>query len=184
MKKSVDENLIDGWVKESMASIKFSSQEAKQMLTVAQGLKQSFALELIEKENGLKLQIDSLKSRLSKLTDLLLDDTIQKEVYNQKRDQYVIEIKTLESEINDFKNTKSDAFDRLEELATLLGNPVQAYELANPDNKANLIRKMMKNLKLLPVGVKFEWKTPFLALYNRKNELLNSSFHQGVPTGS
>ena len=184
MTKSVDENLIDGWIKDEMAKIKFNPQEVKQMLKVAQKLKQSFALELADKENALKLQIQNIDSRLNKLTDLLLDGNINQETYNQKREQYIIDKKTTESEIYEFKGTKSDAIDKLEELAVLLGNPAQAYDLANHENKANLIRKMMKNLQLVPLGVKFEWQTPFFALYQRKNEPLDSSLQLGVPIGN
>lgn len=42
----------------------------------------------------------------------------------------------------------------------------------------------MKNLQLFHLGVKYEWQTPFFALYKRKNELLNSSSQLGVPTGN
>ena len=184
MRKAVGENKVEDWIKEQIKNIQFTSQEIKQMLKVAQELRQSFTLELAEKENGLKLQIDNVASRLNQLTDLLLDNTITKETYNQKREQYILEKKTLESEINEFKDTKISSFDKFEELAQLIGNPIQAYELANHENKSNLIKKMMTNLQLHPNGIKFAWQTPFLALYKRKNELLNSSFPLGVPTGN
>lgn len=184
MKKSIDENIINIWIKENMASIKFASVEIKQMLKAAQELRQSLTLELIDKENNLKLQIQNIDSRLSKLTDLLLEENINQDTYNKKREQYIMEKKTAESEIYELKGGKSNSIDKLEELAILLGNPVQAYELANHDNKANLIRKMMKNLQLFPLGVKFEWQTPFMALYKRKNELLDSSFQLGVARGN
>ena len=181
MKKLVDERVVSDWIRENISSIKFNSTEIQQMLKAAKELRKSFMLELVDREKSMKLQIQNTDSRLNKLTDLLLDGNINQETYNQKREQYIMEKKTTESEINDFKYTKSNALDKLEGLAILLGNPVKAYDLANHENKANLIRKMMKNLQLVPLGVKFEWQTPFLALYNRKNELLNSSFQLGVP---
>jgi len=184
MKKTIDENVVNNWIRENISSIQFSQSEVKQMLKMAQELRQSFSLELIERENGLKLQIQNIDSRLNKLTDLLLDGNIDQGAYNQKREQYILDKKTIESEINEFKHSKSNAIDRLEELALLLGNPSRAYDLANHENKANLIKKMMKNLQLFPLGVKFEWQTPFLPLYNRKNELLDPFFTNGVPRGN
>lgn len=182
--KAVLESKVEGWLLEQIQGIKFTKSEVRQMITVAQELRQSFAIELDNKEKTMRLQVENCNSRLSNLTDLLLDGTIVKETYDQKREQFIMEKKSIESEINDFKGVNLSSFNRLDELTNLLSNPLYAYQVANHENKANLIQKMMKNIKILPVGVEFEWQTPFLSLYKRKNEPQSSSFHLGVPTGS
>lgn len=178
--KAVLENKIEGWLLNEISKIKFTNQEVKQMMRIVGELRNSYVVELQNKEKGMLLQIENCNSRLSKLTDMLLDNTITKEVYEQKREQFIMEKKVIESEINDFKGVNTNSFNRIDELIKLLSDPLYAYELANHENKANLITKMMKNIKILPLGVSFEWQTPFLALYQRKNEHLSSSFQQGV----
>lgn len=182
--KAVLENKIEGWLLEQINGIKFTKKEVKQMMKIVYELKQSYAVELESKEKNMRLQIENCSSRLSKLTDMLLDGTITKETYEQKREQFIIEKKTIESDINDFTGTSFKSFDRIEDLMKLLSDPLYAYEVANHENKANLIGKMMKNIKVFPLGVTFEWQTPFLALHQRKNEPESSSFQLGVTRGS
>lgn len=182
--KAVLEEKIEKWIIEQIGEIRFTDQEVKEMIKVAKDLKQSYALELDKREKGIILQIENCNSKLSKLTDLLLEGDIEKSTYNQKRDELIIEKKSLESEINNFKDVNLHSLSRLEKLIKLLSDPVYAYEVANHENKSNLIQKMMKNIRILPEGVNFEWQTPFLALANRKNEPEDSSFQLGVATGS
>lgn len=182
--KAVLESKIEGWLLDEISGIKFTKQEVKQMMKVVNELRQSFVVELDNKEKAMRLQIESCNSKLSKLTDLLLEGTINKDVFEPKREQFIMEKKTIESEINSFKGTNLNSFDRLDELMKLLADPLYAYEMANHENKSNLIQKMMKNIKILPQGVSFEWQTPFLALHKRKNEPESSSFQNGVPRGN
>ena len=68
-----------------------------------------------------------------------------------------MEKKKLESEINDFKGMNLESFNKVDdELIKLLSDPLYAYELANHDNKAKIITKMMKNIKAFPLGVTFK----------------------------
>lgn len=182
--KSVAEGKVEAWILQKLMGIKFTKQEVKQMVSVAEGLRQSFTIELDNKEKAMRLQIDNCNSKLSKLTDLLLEGTVTTETYDQKREQFIMEKKALESEISNFKGVNLNSFNRIEEMIKLLSNPLYAYQVANHENKSNLIQKMMKNIKVSPSGITFEWQTPFLALYNRKNELESSSLHQWVTRGN
>lgn len=101
--KSVAEGKVEAWLLQKLVEIKFTKQEVKEMVKVAQDLRQSFTIELDNKEKVMRLQIDNCNSKLSKLTDLLLEGTITNETYDQKREQFIIEKKTLESEIDYFK---------------------------------------------------------------------------------
>ena len=182
--KSYSEDVVEEKLLKEVDKIKFNKQETSQLLKIAKDLKRSYVLELEQMNNTLKLQITNCNDRLSNLTDHLLDGTIDKEIYEQKRTQFTIEKNTLESEINDFQRTNEASFSKIEELTKLLSNPSYAYKVANHENKANLIKKMIKVIKLFPERVDLEWQTTFLPLYNRKNELLDSSFPTGVPTGN
>lgn len=182
--KSILEDKIEGWIIEQINEIKFSKSEVNKMIRIANDLKQSYAIELDKREKSMVLQIESCNSKLSRLTDLLLNGDIDKSAYDQKREQFIVEKRSLESEINNFNGMNSQSVNRLEELTKLLSDPVYAYKMANHENKSNLIQKMMKNIRILPKGIEFEWQTPFLALANRKNEPKGSSFQLGVATGS
>lgn len=61
----------------------------------------------------------------------------------------------------------------LERLAELLANPAQAFKVANPENKSNLIQKMMFNVTFSPDGLNYEWQTPILRLLQIKNDPRN-----------
>lgn len=160
--KPIREDKIELWLLEKVQEIKFTGDEAKQMFKTAKELKKSFAIELIEKEKNLKLQVENIDAKLNKLTDMFIEDKINKEIYDQKREQFIMDKKTLESEINGMKFEKEESFSRQEELLNLLANPVQAYQVANYENKANLIQKMMKKINIFPEVIKIEWQTQFL----------------------
>ena len=182
--KSVLEEKVETWLLTEFGKLQFTKIEINQMLKIAKELRGSYLLELENKEKALRLQIDSYTSKLNKLTDMLLDGNIDKEVYNQKREQFIEEKRVLESEIDNFKTVNGGSFSRVDELAKLLANPVYAYKVANHENRANLIRKMTNNIKISDQGINIDWQTTFLALYQRKNEPESSSFQKGVPIGN
>lgn len=182
--KSYSEKMVEAVLLGELNKIKFNKQETAQLLKLAKDLKRTYLFELEKMEQALKLKINNCNDKLSSLTDHLLDGTIDKDVYEQKRTQFTLEKKALESEINDFKKTNESSFSRIEELTKLLSDPAHAFKMANHENKANIIKKMTKNIKIFPERVEIEWQTTFFLLYNRKNELLDSSFPNGVPTGN
>ncbi len=182
--KTFSENNIEEILLKEINKIKFNKQESSQLLKIAKDLKRSYVFELEQMKQALSLKITNCNDRLSNLTDYLLDKTIDKEIYEQKRQQFILEKNTLESEINDFQKTNETSFSKIDELTKLLSNPAYAYKVANHENKANLIKKMIKIIKIFPERVELEWQTAFLPLYNRKNEPLDSSFSNGVPIGN
>lgn len=182
--KSVLEEKIETWLLTEFSKLQFTKIEINQMLKIAKGLRGSYLLELENREKALRLQIDNYNSKLNKLTDMLLDGDINKDAYNQKRGQFIEEKKVLESEIDNYKTVNGASFNRIDELAKLLADPVYAYKMANPENRANLIRKMTNNIKISPQGINIDWQTDFLPLYQRKNEPESSSLQKGVPIGN
>ncbi|HNV97428.1 MAG TPA: recombinase family protein, partial [bacterium] len=182
--KTFSENNIEEILLKEIDKIKFNKQESSQLLKIAKDLKRTYEFELEKMNDALRLKITNCNDRLSNLTDHLLDGTIDKEIYEQKKQQFTLEKTALESEISDFQRTNEASFSRIEELTKLLSNPAYAYKVANHENKANLIKKLIKIIKIFPERVDLEWQTTFLPLYNRKNELLDSSFPNGVARGN
>ncbi len=182
--KSYSENTVEDILLNEIDKIKFDKEETAQLLKIAKDLKKSYVFELEKMNQSLNLRVISCNDKLSKLTDHLLEGTIDKDVYEEKKKQFILEKSALDSQIKDFQRTNETSFSKIEELTKLLSNPAYAYKVANHENKANLIKKMIKTIKIFPSGVNLDWQTSFLPLYNRKNELLNSSFQNGVPIGN
>lgn len=121
------------------------------------------------REENLRLQLNNANVELDKLINLKLSETISIEVFNRKNKEKLMKIKAIESELNELKKGKDGmGKNNADALFKLLADPVQAYEVANHENKCQLIEKMMKNISFIPEGMKFEWQTPFNLIAKRK----------------
>lgn len=165
--KNVAEEKAEQQILEQIERLHFKDDEVKKMLDIIKESKLSTAMTIQQKEANLKLQLDNLKSKFSKLIDLQLNSELPEEVIKEKNNQFIGQKQELELQIAQLKLPNHEGLNNLEELADLLKNPIRAYKRAEGRNKVQLIEKIMKDIKFGLDSFSFEWQPPFNFLAKR-----------------
>lgn len=180
----IGEWVIEERILEIINQVKFSNDEVKQMIKVAKDLRKSTTLTIDEKIKAIKLQIENTKAKLNKLIDLKLTEDIEPEIFRQKKEELSIELNSLESDLVDCKYSNNDPQKNIEKLGKLLANPSKAYKIANCEQKADLIKSMLGNIRVFSSHLEYEWLTPFFHLHKAKTSNKCSLSPKGVTTGN
>lgn len=115
----------------------------------------------------LKFRLGQAKERLGRLTDALLDGTIEKELFQEKKLRLLAEQKSLEEQIADSGGTSRSSPERLEQFLELVGNASLSHELALPEEKREMFRILTSNRLALGKQLDVEPSLPFREIANR-----------------
>ena len=115
----------------------------------------------VSQTNFATLQLKKVESRLSKLTDLLLDNTISKEEHTKKRNDLLIERTQIQERITKDIQNKKNIQSRLQPI-------LEPHDLLCTEKKAvfsatnrKTIKSFTSNLLLQGKNVELELKKPF-----------------------
>lgn len=88
-------------------------------------------------EKSLNLRISDADARLKRLTDLLVDGTIDQSTYSERRERHMLDVNKLREEQISLRRSKANDSDRLKFLE-LMKNPHLLYQSANSSEKRYL----------------------------------------------
>ncbi len=125
-----------------------------------------------------KLQLDNIRAKLGRLTDALIDGTIEKPLFEMRKAALLSdEQRTLET-IRNLTAGSDGGLQRLERFLELVKSAPVAYENANADEKRDLVRNLFSNLSLAHKNLSVMLKPGFVLLANR------SKTQYGAPSRS
>ncbi|MFA5021536.1 MAG: recombinase family protein [Patescibacteria group bacterium] len=160
--KPIKEELVETWILDELTKIRFTPDQVDEMIEQAHKTKKSLALAMIQKKESIVLQIGQARLRLSKLIDKNIDGEIPRDMFDLKRAEYAKNIAELESELQRINPNDDGGLNHKLELASLLGDPVHAYQQANGEQKRRLIDSLLKNIRVTPDGVDYDDELQFI----------------------
>jgi DNA invertase Pin-like site-specific DNA recombinase len=113
------------------------------------------------------LQLDNIRTRLSRLTDAFIDGTIEKPVFESRKAGLLIDEQRTAEIIRNLEVGNGGALERLERFLELVKNAPVAYENAEPDEKLDLVKNLLSNLRLIDKKVDVALKPGVLLIANR-----------------
>jgi len=114
------------------------------------------------------LQLDALRARMNRLTDLLLDGTVEKPTYDEKQKQIVWEEVKLRQRIAAIEGGSDDLFKDIETTVELAKDAASLYKQANVARKRELLRILLSNLTVSAQNVDVELAFPYCFIANRE----------------
>ena len=109
----------------------------------------------------------AVNARLSRLTDLLLDDKVRPEEHTEKRSMLIAERLRVEQELATIGNKDQDLTVMSRKIVELARTPETLYEMADADQKRQMIEIMMSNCIVSGKTVDFSLREPFASIANR-----------------
>lgn len=121
-----------------------------------------------EENRAATLQLEALRARKSRLTDLLLDGSIEQTVFDEKQKSLVWEESQLKQRIASLDTGYEDALKKIENTVGLAKNASFLYKHANMERKRELLRILLSDLTASGNNVSAELNIPFRLIGERE----------------
>jgi site-specific DNA recombinase len=167
-KTTIREELLDESIQRSLEAITLSDQELLYLRGQIESHHQNAEEEQEQQTRTVQLQLDSLRTRLSRLADLFVDGSLQKTVFEEKQKAYVWEEAELKQKLALLGNGSETAYREIEKFVGLLKNPRMLYQQADHNKKRELLRTLMSDVTVSGKDVSVVLKIPFRLIAERE----------------
>ncbi|MEM9359947.1 MAG: recombinase zinc beta ribbon domain-containing protein, partial [Pseudomonadota bacterium] len=140
--KTIREDTLEYAIREALRQLELSAKASAAASNRNQDPKPT--VDLADERSGLELQIKDDERRLDRLQDLLLDEQIDVESYDQKKASLLLRLNGLKHRLAELPNPE-DLRVQQQRLAELQKNLVLLYEMANRDEKRMIVESVWPN---------------------------------------
>jgi DNA invertase Pin-like site-specific DNA recombinase len=120
-----------------------------------------------EQKRALNLRLEAIRTRMSRLTDLLLDGAVEKIVFDEKQKALVWEESELKQKMTKLEAGGEQTLQEMEKTVELAKDASLLYKQANQEKKRELLRILLSNLTLLGKNLTVELQIPFRVIAER-----------------
>src|SRR5262249_14660513 len=119
-------------------------------------------------QTTLKLQHDQVSDRISKLTDLLVEGTVTKPMFQSKHRALLLEQTEIEQRTEDLKHGSLRHLQQLGTTVELAKDASILYRKASVENKRKLLKILLSNLTVSGKSVEIMLSVPFRLIAERE----------------
>ena len=164
----IREELLDESIQRTLETITLSERELLYLREQIEPHRRRAEEEREQQIRASRLQIDSLRTRVSRLTDLFLDGSLQKTIFEEKQKAYVWDEAELKRKLTLLENENEAPYRDVEKFVELLKSPQMLYKQADHENKRELLRILLSNLAVSGKNVSLELRIPFRLVAERE----------------
>jgi DNA invertase Pin-like site-specific DNA recombinase len=118
-----------------------------------------------EYRKATELKLSQLDTRLRRLTDALIDGTIDRELFEDRKRDIFEQRAALREKVGSVESESE--IDRLKQCLELAKNPLLSYETQNPDEKRQFIKEVVSNRSVTGKNVEFSLDFPYTLIASR-----------------
>ena len=115
------------------------------------------------------VQIGHLKQKLDRLTDVYLESGLDKDTFERKKEQLLLDLKTKEQEEKNILNEKQQALRKVEKFLELTKSLINSHLTGNPQEQRELLETTTSNLCVEGKKLVISMCSPFLELCELMN---------------
>jgi site-specific DNA recombinase len=167
-KTSIREEQLEAHLLTRIETVTLSDAEVSLLRKWIADRRQHSDTERQEQKRSVSLRLDSLRSRMSRLTDLLLDGSLEKRAFEEKQKTLVWDEAQLRQKLAALESGNDGALEEIERTVELAKNASLLYKKANPQRKRELLRTLLSNLTVLGKNIDVELTIPFRVIADRE----------------
>lgn len=167
---SIREDAVSEEVSLKLRALKFSEREKAQLMARIRELKGSWIVSREQELQGLKIKVEQLTGRLNRLTDVYLEGTLDREMFEERKAALIGERRALSARRADYEANRASVPDELRKFVELAGSAHSLYKEASLAKKRQLLRTVMSNCTLKRKCVEFTWRPPFREVAEREKK--------------
>jgi site-specific DNA recombinase len=163
------EERLESTVIHQLKQLEFSQDEKEYFRAKLLQMQQSWQGQQQMLIQGLELRVNQIQERFTRLTDAFLDQTIDKQTFEQRKTALLEERCVLQNQLTQLKSSVKPLSERLNELLELAGNAYLAYRAAVPEEKRELLKILSSNRTLDGKTLTIMLKLPYRLVAERAN---------------
>jgi len=175
----VGEDQIDATVLRRLTEVDLADEELELARITIANLKKDFAKNRGSMIDAFRLQHDHAQSRLARLTDLLVDGTIDKSVFESKQQAILLEQARIKEQVAEIENASCSPAVSMENTVELAKSPSMLYRKASPEKKRELLKTLLSNLAASGKNVEITLALPFRLMADRQ-KISNGGPYRGT----
>jgi len=165
--KSIRESTVNLYIENMLKAITMSDEEIEIMQQQLSELKGDWLTKQKELSHSLDLQIGTLKHKLQRITDLLIEGTLDKEHYESEKRKVLAKQQELNEQQTLVSSEKTHYLKNIQDFLELAKKPKILYDLANCDEKRELLEMLTSNLQIEGRKLVISLVSAFYSLVNR-----------------
>lgn len=177
--KTIRDELIENSFIEILQSLKFTNAENEEFKEWIESRQSDIAFNIESEKKALELQLSQIHTRLSRLTDALVDGLIEERLFLQKKNNLVEVENELKTKLIKIETSEPEALRKTEKFIELVNSACLSYQMANFQNKRHLIRSATSNFFISNKKVVIKLNLPFKLIVNRQGEPVGGAQRNG-----
>jgi site-specific DNA recombinase len=173
--KTIREDRVMDPLMSIMSSIQLDKIETNTLTQLLEEIQLNWTSSHIKLSQAIKMQELKVTDKLERLTDAYIENILNKETYNNKRGELLMELKVYQSKNKDITLQKESIFRKANNYLEFLKNLVVAFNSGILEEKRKIVKIITSNLSFSENKLSIVMKSPFLELANRS--LLLSGGH-------
>lgn len=167
--KTVREELIDKPFQGVLQNLQFDAEETPCFADWFKHRHQQAEENIEAERKALKLNLEQARSRLSRLTDALVDNVIDQELFMQKKNILLVTEQELKEKLTKVETIESEALQKTEKFLELANSAYLSYQSASFNNKRDLVKTVTSNFFIRDKTVSIKLNLPFEMVVNRRS---------------
>lgn len=165
--KTIREELVDTSFKALLKALEFNQEERDGFEEWFNHRHQTLEDNIETERKNIKLQLEQTQSRLSRLTDALVDGILEQELFLNKKNSLIIAEQELRQRLVNIETIEPKALQKTENFLELANAAYLSYQTASFGNKRDLVKTVASNFSIKEKLVRIKPNLPFELLLNR-----------------
>jgi len=167
---SVREEYLDAAVLERFSQIELTDGELNLARVMIEDLKKEADANRYSALDTLRLQIESTEHAMGKLTDLLIEGTVDKALFEDKRRRILFDQAKVKEKLAEIERGSFSALARLEKSVELSKSPSLLYQNAPLEKKRELVKTLLSNLTVSEKKIEITLAPAFALIAERQKD--------------
>ncbi|HET6844938.1 MAG TPA: recombinase family protein [Candidatus Angelobacter sp.] len=166
----IREEEITAIVKENLRKLAFTEPERQYLNDAIIGLKKNWIKDRQEHITQATIKLQQVAHRITRLTDAYLDQTIDKDIFEERKVSLLFERQANQEIVQKLKDGTVSVPDALHKFLELAGAAYSLYENALLTKRRALVKMTTSNLSLNQKTIDFAFAKPFKDVADREKD--------------
>lgn len=178
--KTVREELIEKALVKTLEDIQLNHIEEKTLNELLKDAQIKWTSNHNEVEDSLKMQQSKISQKLDKLTDAFIDNIINKDQFEDKKEKLLVELQGFKNKTLNLSDQKEAIFKKASKFLELIKSSKNSYLNGINEEKRKIIQSITSNFAIQGRKPLITIKSPFYEISNRI-DFLSSALDRNTP---
>jgi len=179
---TVREEVLDVATVTTLRSLEFSDEERRILRKLLADQRKTWYQKKGDLTKSLDLRLKLVTERLARLTDAYLDQALDRETFEQRREQLLADRLDIEHSKRTLDSSASSVLYRVREIFERANMAPVLYIVAQKDNKRELLQSVTSNLTLDRKNVAIALSSPFDIIAKRQKSAYDDPYRGRIRT--